>query len=153
MTLAILLVFAAFSLVVLEAFIPSFGLLGLLAAGCYAFALLEAFAVESATGWTFVGLGVVLLPLALLLGFRWLPKTPLGRALVLQPPETAAAQKCVQCGATGEALTDLRPSGTAAISGQRTDVVTSGEYVERGSPLRVLRVEGARIVVAAEPRE
>lgn len=48
---------------------------------------------------------------------------------------------------TGEALTQLRPSGTASINGQRVDVVTEGGLIERGAAIRVVAVEGARIVV------
>jgi membrane-bound serine protease (ClpP class) len=50
-------------------------------------------------------------------------------------------------GLTGVAQTNLRPSGTAIINGQRVDVVTEGAMVERGSPVRVVAVEGMRVVV------
>ena len=48
---------------------------------------------------------------------------------------------------TGVALTQLRPSGTASINGQRVDVVTEGGLIERGTAVKVVAVEGARIVV------
>ena len=48
---------------------------------------------------------------------------------------------------TGVALTQLRPSGTASINGQRVDVVTEGGLIERGTAVKVVMVEGARIVV------
>jgi len=48
---------------------------------------------------------------------------------------------------TGTALTQLRPSGVALINGQRVDVVTEGGLIERGAAVRVVAVEGARIVV------
>ena len=50
---------------------------------------------------------------------------------------------------TGTAFTSLRPSGTAVINGKRIDVVTEGPFVERGSPIKVVEVEGARVVVRA----
>lgn len=49
----------------------------------------------------------------------------------------------------GTALTQLRPSGVAQINGQRVDVVTEGGLIERGTPVKVVAVEGARIVVRA----
>jgi len=52
-------------------------------------------------------------------------------------------------GKTGRALTVLRPSGSADIEGVYLDVVTRGEYMEKGTPLTVIKVEGNRIVVAA----
>ena len=47
----------------------------------------------------------------------------------------------------GEAYTDLRPSGKANINEQRFDVVTEGVFLEKGDPLRVVAIEGQRIVV------
>ncbi len=49
--------------------------------------------------------------------------------------------------ARGPALTQLRPSGVALINGQRVDVVTEGGLIERGAAVKVVTVEGARIVV------
>jgi membrane-bound serine protease (ClpP class) len=52
-------------------------------------------------------------------------------------------------GRDGIAVTDLRPSGTAQVGEERVDVVTEGEFISQGSPLRVLRSEGYRLVVRA----
>jgi membrane-bound serine protease (ClpP class) len=41
----------------------------------------------------------------------------------------------------------LRPAGVATIGGRRVDVLTEGEFVNAGTPVRVTRVEGARIFV------
>jgi membrane-bound serine protease (ClpP class) len=41
----------------------------------------------------------------------------------------------------------LRPAGVASIDGRRIDVLTSGEFINAGTPVRVTRVEGARIFV------
>ena len=51
-------------------------------------------------------------------------------------------------GATGVALTDLRPSGVGQFDGRRVDVVTDGEYLDQGSALIVTRAEQFRSVVA-----
>ena len=50
---------------------------------------------------------------------------------------------------SGAALTTLRPSGTAVINGQRVDVVTEGSLIEAGTPVKVVAVEGLRVVVRA----
>jgi len=50
---------------------------------------------------------------------------------------------------TGVAFTQLRPSGTAIINGQRVDVVTEGSLLEKGTPLKVVATEGLRVVVRA----
>jgi membrane-bound serine protease (ClpP class) len=49
--------------------------------------------------------------------------------------------------AEGVALTTLRPAGTAEINGKRVDVVTDAEFIEKGKPIKVVAVEGMRIVV------
>jgi membrane-bound serine protease (ClpP class) len=50
-------------------------------------------------------------------------------------------------GATGLAVSDLRPSGIADIEGHRFDVITSGEYVPAGEPIEVVRDDRYRRVV------
>jgi membrane-bound serine protease (ClpP class) len=50
-------------------------------------------------------------------------------------------------GATGTALSDLRPSGVAEIGGRRVDVVTAGDYIRAGEPIEVATDERYRRVV------
>jgi membrane-bound serine protease (ClpP class) len=54
-------------------------------------------------------------------------------------------------GKSGVASSYLRPAGVALIDGSRVDVLTQGEFIQQGTPVRVTRVEGARIFV--EPIE
>ncbi|MBA3895354.1 MAG: ATP-dependent Clp protease proteolytic subunit, partial [Gemmatimonadales bacterium] len=63
----------------------------------------------------------------------------------------SAAMRADLMGKDGVALTDLRPAGTATIAGERVDVVTEGEYLSQGSPVRVIRSEGYRLVVQHVP--
>jgi membrane-bound serine protease (ClpP class) len=55
-------------------------------------------------------------------------------------------------GATGTALSDLRPSGVADIGGERVDVVTLGDYVRRGERVEVIRDDRYRRVVRRQGR-
>jgi membrane-bound serine protease (ClpP class) len=50
-------------------------------------------------------------------------------------------------GATGEAKTPLRPSGTAIFSGEPVQVVTRGTMVAPGRRVKVVDVTGNRVVV------
>jgi membrane-bound serine protease (ClpP class) len=50
-------------------------------------------------------------------------------------------------GQSGFAASYLRPAGVALIDGRRVDVLTQGEFIPEGTPIRVTRVEGARIFV------
>lgn len=76
-------------------------------------------------------------------------------------PESRVARKFISRGSVGElgvdkpellnragvTLTRLRPSGVATIDGQRVDVVTEGGLIERGAAIKVVAVEGSRVVV------
>ena len=59
----------------------------------------------------------------------------------------------VSVGDEGECLTDLRPAGTMLIAGGRLDVITAGEYIDRGASVRVIEVKGNRIVVEEPPKD
>lgn len=50
-------------------------------------------------------------------------------------------------GQEGIALTPLRPAGTAEINGQRLDVVSEGGFIALGAKIRVVKVQGSRIIV------
>lgn len=53
----------------------------------------------------------------------------------------------IQTGHTGTALTFLRPSGKAKIDGEVYDVVSQAEFIEKGTPVRVVKIKGAKITV------
>jgi membrane-bound serine protease (ClpP class) len=50
-------------------------------------------------------------------------------------------------GQSGTAASYLRPAGVASIDGRRVDVLTEGGFIAAGTPIRVTRVEGARVFV------
>ena len=45
------------------------------------------------------------------------------------------------------AYTDLRPAGVAVFGDEKLDVVTDGDFIEKGNEIEIIRVEGMRIVV------
>ena len=50
-------------------------------------------------------------------------------------------------GKKGKASTPLRPTGIAIINEKRYDVVTKGDYIDKGEEIEVIEVSGSRIVV------
>ncbi len=54
-------------------------------------------------------------------------------------------------GSEGVALTVLRPSGTADFNGVRLDVVSEGDFIQKGSAVIIDKIEGLRIVVKQKP--
>ena len=112
---------------------------------------------------TTVGLSVlgsllILTPVSLYIGFKIFPKSRIGKVLVLSERQkresgfTSFNRDLYDRleGAEGEAVTDFRPSGMARIGGKKLSAVTSGEYIEKGMRVRVIKVEGSRIVVREE---
>lgn len=103
-----------------------------------------------------LGIAGVLAVFTMALLAQYLPKTRIYQRLVLGahnpagPAFSTAHSEFtgLEVGARGVALSILRPSGKAEFSGQPRDVITTGEFVEAGTPIRVLAVEGSRIVVA-----
>lgn len=47
----------------------------------------------------------------------------------------------------GTTLTILRPSGTVDFDGVKLDVVSEGDFISKGTEVKVIKVEGRRIVV------
>jgi len=84
---------------------------------------------------------------------RYLPASGALNRLVLVPDlssvggYTSAESKDWLIGRTGTALTALRPSGTASIDDERIDVVSQGDFIDKGSTVKVVRVSGSRVEV------
>lgn len=47
----------------------------------------------------------------------------------------------------GIALTDLRPSGIIEIDEEKLDALSEGSYIQKGSKIKVVKVEGSKIIV------
>ncbi|MEM9594308.1 MAG: NfeD family protein [Acidobacteriota bacterium] len=52
-------------------------------------------------------------------------------------------------GVEGLTLTPLRPAGVMALGDERIDVVSDSEFLDKGVRVRVVEVEGVRVVVEA----
>ncbi len=149
--LPILLQMIALLVIAAEIFIPSFGLLTLIALTLFAYSLYLAFTTISATaGMVFLGLDITLVPLLLILGMKLLARSSLSLKRELSRREGVVSQQqeiASYLHMKGLSVTDLRPAGIAEIQDRRLDVVTDGEYIEAGTPIVVTEVTGNRIVV------
>lgn len=68
-----------------------------------------------------------------------------GVAIDPEAKQKNALRDCV--GMTGVAHTPLRPAGIAELAGKKLNVVSDGEYIPEGATIRVIGVEGNRIIV------
>ena len=104
-----------------------------------------------------LGIAVALFVLAVSLLARFLPELPFFNRLVLatQSPTGPSMEMrtpsmfepSVKVGEEGVARTILRPAGKAEFGAALVDVVTDGEFLDAGSRVRVMMVEGDRVVV------
>jgi membrane-bound serine protease (ClpP class) len=152
-------------LIVLEVFvIPGFGVAGLAGGVSVLTALMLSMLgsyptvaeVISALG--IIAVSILVVGVLAYAAFRHLPFSRamsgvlLDRAATQEAGYLSAPDRADLEGRAGEALTDLRPSGTVSIDGERIDVVTEGPWVEKGETVVVLRAESYRHVVRkAEP--
>ncbi len=152
--LVVLLCIVGLALLVAEVLFVSFGVIAALAGIALLTAIFVAFQQSIAFGITMVVVEAVAAPIVLALAFRLLPKTPFGKALILDGPRaqsSAAANDetlASLVGKTGVTLSPLRPAGLARIDGKRVDVVTRGEMLDADVPIVVLDASGNRVVVA-----
>jgi membrane-bound serine protease (ClpP class) len=134
--------------------VPGHGIPGVLGAICLLLAVLFAFglpfffvAIET------IATAIVLTVICFTLVTRSLPENAWAHRLALGATQGAdyvtSADHTGLHGRTGTAASYLRPAGIAWIDGRRIDVLTEGEFIPQGTPIRVVRVEGARIFVEA----
>jgi membrane-bound serine protease (ClpP class) len=158
----ILLFIIGVILIVLEIFvIPGFGIFGILGiifmVGGLFLGLISDFHLID---WNIISLAIIQLGLTFLFTaivvfflLKFLPKTEIWNKLILNAQVAsksgygakAAFEHLV--GIQGIAFTDLRPSGTALINGNRVDVVTEGDFIKNGTEIIVKSVEGSKVVV------
>ena len=53
----------------------------------------------------------------------------------------------LEVGLCGMAISPLRPSGKIMVGERAVDVVTEGDFVDSGRQVRILKIEGNRVVV------
>jgi membrane-bound serine protease (ClpP class) len=102
-----------------------------------------------------LGVSLVITASVFFAWLRHLPSSNRFRGLLLRDATEraegyiSAPERHDLVGVIGRALTDLRPSGTAEVQGERVDVVTQGEFITSGSAITVVRSDGYRHVVRA----
>jgi membrane-bound serine protease (ClpP class) len=152
LTKIILLFGLGLLLMIAEVLIPSMGVLGTLATLCVIGSIAWGFALSSAVGVQMLVAAGVLVPIFLLLAFKLMPYSPLTRKLMargfsFEDGKGTDHRNPGLLGETGTVESPLRPAGMARIGGRRVDVVSRGELIERGTEVKVIEVQGNRVVV------
>jgi membrane-bound ClpP family serine protease len=151
---AVFLYFACAVLIVAEVFVPSGGMISILALACLIGGVTIFFRHSPATGWLGLAAAAVMIPSVLIIAYKVLPKTRFGRSVMLAPPQGQQGdavpdmndlQKLL--GATGVVLTPLRPVGTCDFSGRRLECVAESGYIGKGMKVKVISVQSTQLTV------
>ncbi|MDO4740997.1 MAG: NfeD family protein [Eubacteriales bacterium] len=151
---AVLLLVVGFILVVVEMYVPGFGIPGISGIACLiAGVIIKA---ESALEALIMAIVIiVLLCIALSISIRSVSKGRLSKSrLVLHETATDAENIGTNdlkfyLGREGVTSTVLRPAGMGEFDGVKLNIVSDGEFIAAGEKVRVVSVEGNRIVVNA----
>ncbi|MBV8727295.1 MAG: nodulation protein NfeD [Candidatus Eremiobacteraeota bacterium] len=132
--------------------VPGHGAPGILGGIALLLAVLLAFGIP----FFFVAIQTISTAIILTVAFFWLatrywPENAfmnrLTFAAVQGPDYVTSRDLTFLRGQSGTATSLLRPAGVAMIDGKRVDVLTEGDFIPAGTPIRVTRVEGARVFV------
>jgi membrane-bound serine protease (ClpP class) len=149
--LPVILQLAGVIIIIAEIFLPSGGLLSLVAAGLFGYSLFIVFHdISSMAGTYFVLADLFMIPVLVAVGLKFLARSPATLKETLSSEGGVVSQSPDMenfVGSTGRSVTDLHPGGTAIIDGKRLDVVSRGEYIDKDSSLIVIAVTGNQIIV------
>ena len=90
--------------------------------------------------------------IAIILARKLLPKTKFGNNIILSKRESKnkgfiARDKLKNMeGKEGIAWTLLRPAGKVKIDGEKFDVVTDGDYIQKNEKVKVVKINGKIVV-------
>ena len=141
---------------VLEFFVPSSGLLGILAAVSLIGAIALGFSASPGIGATILFLELLIVPVTLGLAIKYWPETPIGRMMLIQRPESpdevlpeteAYRSLHTLVGCYGVARSLMMPSGSVQIEGKTYDAVSEGSAIDPGQRVIVVSVSTQRLIV------
>ena len=142
--------------IVVEMLLPTVGLAAWLMEAVGVAAML--YSLVMALGGNLAAVAVLIFALVAAVGVfalivNQLPSNRLWKRFVLKDQSTAkrgyvsAVEEAGLVGEQGPVLTELRPSGSALLEGHPVDVVSEGAFIAKGELVRVISVQGSRVVV------
>ena len=143
-----------------ELFVPSAGMLGIVAALFLVGGITVGFTVSFGLGMTLMIVTLLAILLLFALMVKVWPKTPIGRRILITPVDSPddvlphseyldAIHEAV--GQLGIAKTKMLPSGIVMVNGKKFDALSDGLPIDQGEAIKVVAIKGNRIVV--QPHE
>ncbi len=152
---SLILVAAGLFVIVAELFIPSAGVLGILAAILLLSGVIVGFVDGVQTGLIVFLAVLIIVPVMFSIMIKAWPHTPIGRRILIGPVESKDVVPSggyydeikSLVGQLGVARTPMLPSGIVTINGKKFDAMSDGLALEPGEAIKVTTVRGNRIVV------
>lgn len=139
-------------LLIIEAIVPGFGLPGI--SGILFILIGIVLAMGSTTAAiTSLSIAIIIAAIVTIIMIKYGFKSTLFTRIVLssklgdEEGYKSSSSKTEYLDKEGIALSGLRPSGVIEIDGIKLDALTEGDFVTKGSPIKVIRVEGSKIFV------
>ena len=143
-------------MIFLELFVPSAGVLGLVAAICLISGIIVGFIDDVQTGFVVLLSILVMLPIMFAAMVKIWPHTPIGKRILIGPVAMEDVElqgeyydeiKSLK-GRLGVAKTKMLPSGIVVVDGKKFDAVTDGLPIDEGETVKVISAKGNRVVVS-----
>lgn len=90
---------------------------------------------------------IVALAIAIAAGFRVIQSNKMAMKAEIKGKVNELEKDLYSIGDIGKAVTELRPNGKGVFNGQRVDVYSSGEYIQRESDLEIIKITNHKIYV------
>jgi membrane-bound serine protease (ClpP class) len=150
-----LLIALGFVLLVAELFLPTGGVLFVLAVASLVVGVAMTYYQSPAVFITTLIVVIVLTPLLLGLAFYYWPKTPMGKRFFLSGTDEDATLASTPVnleleqlrGHYGRAISALRPAGVVDFDGRRVDTISEGLLIEAGQWVRCVDVQAGKVIV------
>lgn len=149
---AVILVFVTgIILLSIEAFVPGFGVPGIGGIICIITSIILA-ANSVTTAVVSLLISIVITVVSTFLILKFAPRNKFFDNLILATEMKSGANFITKnynqyLNQVGIVTTFLRPSGTVDINGELLDVVSEGAFIEAGTQVKVIKVEGRKIIV------
>ncbi|WP_306301227.1 NfeD family protein [Thalassobacillus sp. C254] len=143
---------AGIILMLIEIFVPGFGIFGILGiASMIGGMILASFSTFNIL--VSILIAVAVAAIAAIVLFKFFGQRGPMKKMVLHDSTTteegyiSSVTREELINQTGRTLTPLRPSGSVVMNNERLDVVSEGGYIEQGRKVKVVATSGSRVVV------
>ena len=152
---AVLLLVLGMCLGIMEVFFTSAGLFAFLSAASIVVALILAYQQGPTTFFVILIMAMAGMPTAVVLAFKYWPRTSFGRRVLLSAPTSEdvlpedRGKEFLKSlvGKVAKAKSKLLPSGVVIVDGRSVEAVSEGMPIEVGQEVRIVQLRGKRVVV------